>query len=305
MSEPPTDVDAAACPYDPAALLAWLGEIGCDEAIGETPFDWTSKPPPARALQSGRPPGPSASYVQLPAHGSGPSFPRPAAAAPYAGSPPAFPVASAAAQSLGGEESVALARSEAGKAATLAELEAAIRAFDGCPLKRTAMNTVFADGNPKARVMLVGEAPGEDEDRQGLPFVGVSGKLLDQMLKAVGLDRTSVYISNILPWRPPGNRSPTPGEMAMCLPFIRRHIALVAPEILVFLGGTAAKTLLNTTQGVTRLRGRWIDCPLDGEGKIIPALPMLHPAYLLRNPASKKEAWRDMLLLAERLAKNA
>lgn len=290
MSEPPTDIDAAVCPYDPAAALAWLGEIGCDEAIGETPFDWTSKPPPR--VQPRPAPGPSASYVQLPAHGSAhgsaPSFTRPAAA-----------------QSLGGEESVALARSEAGKAATLAELEAAIRAFDGCPLKRTAMNTVFADGNPKARVMLVGEAPGEDEDRQGLPFVGVSGKLLDQMLKAVGLDRTSVYISNILPWRPPGNRSPTPGETATCLPFIRRHIALAAPEILVFLGGTAAKTLLNTTQGVTRLRGRWIDCPLDGEGKIIPALPMLHPAYLLRNPASKKEAWRDMLLLAERLAKNA
>jgi uracil-DNA glycosylase len=304
MSEPPTDIDAAVCPYDPAALLAWLGEIGCDEAISETPFDWTSKQPPARAPQPARSSGPSASYVQLPAHGPGPSFPRPAAA-PYAGSLPAPPAASAAAQSLGGEESVALARSEAGKAATLAELEAAIRAFDGCPLKRTAMNTVFADGNPKARVMLVGEAPGEDEDRQGLPFVGVSGKLLDQMLKAVGLDRSSVYISNILPWRPPGNRSPTPGEMAMCLPFIRRHIALVAPEILVFLGGTAAKTLLNTTQGVTRLRGRWIDCALDGEGKIIPALPMLHPAYLLRNPASKKEAWRDMLLLAERLAKNA
>jgi uracil-DNA glycosylase len=307
MSEPPTDIDAAACPYDPAAALAWLGEIGCDEAIGETPFDWTSKPPPR--VQPRPAPGPAASYVQLaahgPAHGSGPSFPHPAAAAPYAGPTPAFPAASAAAQSLGGEESVALARSEAGKAATLAELEAAIRAFDGCPLKRTAMNTVFADGNPKARVMLVGEAPGEDEDRQGLPFVGVSGKLLDRMLKAAGLDRTSVYISNILPWRPPGNRSPTPGEMATCLPFIRRHIALVAPEILVFLGGTAAKTLLNTTQGVTRLRGRWVDCPLDGEGKIIPALPMLHPAYLLRNPASKKEAWRDMLLLAERLAKNA
>jgi uracil-DNA glycosylase len=304
MSEPPTDIDAAVCPYDPAALLAWLGEIGCDEAIGETPFDWTSKPPPARALQPARSPEPGgagrgASYG-APSSSSA-SFQRPTAAPP---SPP-FPAASAAAQSLGGEESVALARSEAGKAATLAELEAAIRAFDGCPLKRTAMNTVFADGNPKARVMLVGEAPGEDEDRQGLPFVGVSGKLLDRMLNAVGLDRTSVYISNILPWRPPGNRSPTPGEMATCLPFIRRHIALVAPEILVFLGGTAAKTLLNTTQGVTRLRGRWIDCPLDGEGKIIPALPMLHPAYLLRNPASKKEAWRDMLLLAERLAKNA
>jgi uracil-DNA glycosylase len=301
MSEPPTDIDAAVCPYDPAAALAWLGEIGCDEAIGETPFDWTSKPPPR--VQPRPAPG-----QELRPAGQGASFPRPAAAplaAPYAGSPPAFPAASAAAQSLGGEESVALARSEAGKAATLAELEAAIRAFDGCPLKRTAMNTVFADGNPKARVMLVGEAPGEDEDRQGLPFVGVSGKLLDRMLKAVGLDRTSVYISNILPWRPPGNRSPTPGEMATCLPFIRRHIALVVPEILVFLGGTAAKTLLNTTQGVTRLRGRWVDCPLDGEGKTIPALPMLHPAYLLRNPASKKEAWRDMLLLAERLAKNA
>ncbi|HRQ83305.1 MAG TPA: uracil-DNA glycosylase, partial [Azospirillaceae bacterium] len=209
----------------------------------------------------------------------------------------------------GASEGAALARSQAGKAATLAELEAAIRAFDGCPLKRTATNTVFADGNPKARIMLVGEAPGEDEDRQGVPFVGASGKLLDLMLKSIGLDRTQVYISNILPWRPPGNRNPTPGEIAACLPFLERHVALIAPAVLIPLGGTAAKTLLNRAEGITKLRGRWfeyrIERGLDGKALVAPMLPMFHPAYLLRNPAAKKEAWRDMLLLSDRIAKNA
>lgn len=294
MSEPPVHPTAPSCPYDPAALLTWLAEIGCDEATGDQPLDWTTLRAPARAAASAPPPAQSSAFGREPP----PRAFSPLAAAPAA--PPAAPP-----QPLGASEGAALARSEAGKAKTLAELEAAIRAFDGCPLKRTAMSTVFADGNPKARIMLVGEAPGEDEDRQGVPFVGASGRLLDLMLKSIGLDRTQVYIANILPWRPPGNRNPTPGEIAACMPFLERHVGLIAPAVLIPLGGTAAKTLLNRTEGVTRLRGRWFEYRLEREQLVIPTLPMLHPAYLLRNPAAKKEAWRDMLLLSDRVATNA
>ena len=147
----------------------------------------------------------------------------------------------------------------AAEARTLEDLRAAMAAFDGCALKATATNLVFADGNPKARLMLIGEAPGEDEDRQGLPFVGKSGKLLDQMLKCIGLDRDSVYITNILPWRPPGNRKPNPNEIQACLPFVERHIELIAPEGLMLLGGTSASALLDRTDGIMRLRGRWFE----------------------------------------------
>lgn len=183
---------------------------------------------------------------------------------------------------------------------SLTALREELLRFDGCALRHTAMNLVFADGNPEAPIMLVGEAPGEDEDRQGLPFVGVSGKLLDRMLGAAGLDRTSVYISNILFWRPPGNRSPTDAEIAACLPFAERHIALVKPKVLVLLGGVAAKSLLRTKDGITRLRGRWTEyAPPSGSGMAtpIPCLPVYHPAYLLRQPGAKRQAWNDMLLL--------
>mgnify|MGYP001329857781 CR=1 FL=1 len=145
-----------------------------------------------------------------------------------------------------------------------------------------------------------GEAPGEDEDRQGKPFVGVSGKLLDRMLAQVGLDRTKVYISNILPWRPPGNRSPTQAEIAACLPFLERHVELIGPKVLVPLGGTSAKTLLNRAEGITRLRGQWFDYNSPGLPGPVPVIPMLHPAYLLRNPIAKREAWRDLLSLMQR-----
>ena len=151
--------------------------------------------------------------------------------------------------------------------------------------------------------MLVGEAPGADEDRQGQPFVGVSGQLLDRMLASIGLDREGVYITNMLAWRPPGNRKPTPEETSMCLPFIRRHIELVAPRILVFVGGTSATTLLDTKQGITRMRGRWFDYPPDGDAgaRAIPAMPIFHPAYLLRNPGLKRLAWIDLLAIKARL----
>jgi uracil-DNA glycosylase len=185
-------------------------------------------------------------------------------------------------------------------ASSIEVLREELKAFEGCALKRTAMNLVFADGNPAAPVMLVGEAPGEDEDRQGLPFVGVSGKLLDRMLATIGLDRSNVYISNILFWRPPGNRSPTDAEIAACLPFAERHIALVQPKVLVLLGGVAAKSLLRTKEGITRLRGRWTDyTPHLGRADTVPirCLPIYHPAYLLRQPGTKRQAWADLLLL--------
>ena len=193
------------------------------------------------------------------------------------------------------------------KAATLEELRALMEAFDGCELKQTATHTVFGMGNARSPdVMCVGEAPGADEDRQGLPFVGVSGQLLDKMLAAIGLTRQkNVYISNIIPWRPPGNRQPSPLETSLCLPFIQRHIALVKPRFLVLLGGTAAKTLLETKEGIMTLRTRWHSYTCPGLEAPIPTCVLFHPAYLLRSPGQKRLAWLDLLKLQEALATGA
>lgn len=178
-------------------------------------------------------------------------------------------------------------------AKTLAELEEVIKGFEGCSLKRTAMNTVFSRGEAASGLMLIGEAPGADEDRQGKPFVGASGKLLDKMMAAIGREKDKdFYISNILPWRPPGNRKPTPQETLICLPFIKRHIELVKPGVLVFLGGTAVAALLNISDGITRIRGRWYSYPVGKDS--IPAMATFHPAYLLRQPQLKRQSWRDL-----------
>ena len=192
------------------------------------------------------------------------------------------------------------AREVATSAKTLDELREALSRFDGCALKNTAKNLVFADGNPKARVMFVGEAPGADEDREGLPFVGRSGKLLDRMMAAIGLDRTSAYIANIVPWRPPGNRTPTPQESAICLPFIRRQIELADPDILICLGKPSMQTLLGINEGIKASRGRWRE--FDTGSRVIKAMATFHPAYLLRTPGEKKFVWRDMLALKKALA---
>jgi DNA polymerase len=176
-----------------------------------------------------------------------------------------------------------------------------VAGFDGCSLKRTATNTVFADGNPAGPVMIIGEGPGADEDRIGRPFVGRAGQLLDRMLAAIGLDRSSVMITNVVYWRPPGNRTPTATEIASCLPFVLRHIALVKPKVLVLCGGTAAGALLPQGQGITRLRGRWFDLAVPGLDRPVPTLPMFHPSFLLRAPERKREAWRDLLSLRARL----
>jgi uracil-DNA glycosylase family 4 len=185
--------------------------------------------------------------------------------------------------------------------ASLADLKDAAEQWTGSDLKRTAMNMVFADGNPDAAVMLVGEAPGADEDRQGKPFVGVSGKLLDLMLASIGLNRNKVYITNILLWRPPGNRTPTAEESALFLPLIRRHIELVQPKLLVAIGGSATKTLLGRSDGILKMRGQWHDFDTGGEAKI-PLLPTLHPAYLLRTPQQKALAWQDWRQLYRKCA---
>jgi DNA polymerase len=193
------------------------------------------------------------------------------------------------------------ARALARRCASVGELEQAVRAFEGCALKRTAKNTVFADGVAGAPVMVVGEAPGADEDRLGKPFVGVSGQLMDRMFEAIGMSRErDLYITNILFWRPPGNRTPTLSEQAICLAFTRRHIELARPKVLVLAGGTAAKSVLDTTEGIMRLRGKWTSLGLD-DGSTVPTLPTFHPAYLLRTPASKRQSWSDLLALDKKL----
>lgn len=194
---------------------------------------------------------------------------------------------------------IADARSLAKTAMSLEGLRSALESFEGCELKRSARSLVFADGNPEARVMLIGEAPGAEEDRKGLPFVGRSGQLLDKMLAAIGLNRESAYITNILPWRPSGNRNPTPREVEMLRPFIERHVELVQPELLMLVGGVSAKSLLHTTTGILKLRGSWTQCQIGTQS--LPALPTFHPAYLLRRPGDKGLAWRDFLSLKQRL----
>ncbi len=211
-------------------------------------------------------------------------------------------------------EAMAEATKRAAACQTLEELREAILTFDGLAIKKTAMNMVFSDGNPKARVMLVGEAPGADEDKQGKPFVGVSGQLLDRILASIGLSRTeedpqkAVYISNILNWRPPGNRTPAPSEIDLSLPFIERHIALVKPDILILCGGVSAKGLLGSSESISKLRGKFHDykpltAGISDDTLVLPAIATYHPAYLLRTPSQKKLVWADMLMLREKLSK--
>lgn len=189
----------------------------------------------------------------------------------------------------------------AGAATSIEALRAAIAAFDGCALAATATNLVFADGNPQADLMLIGEGPGAEEDRVGRPFVGPSGQLLDRMFASVGLDRTQFLITNLIPWRPPGNRNPTDSEVLICLPFLLRHIALVRPKRLVLLGALATHAVLGAKGGITRLRGKWQNAAIPGLDQPIPALPMLHPAYLLRNHGAKRDAWADLCNLRRKL----
>jgi DNA polymerase len=218
--------------------------------------------------------------------------------------PEPIDIAAPAAESLPAPDmAIASAREAARTAASLDELRALLEKFDGCALKSTATRLVFADGNPKARIMFVGEAPGREEDIEGLPFVGRSGKLLDRMMAAIGLDRSKVYIANVIPWRPPGNRTPTPQETQICLPFIQRQIELVDPDILVTLGNPSTQALLSTREGIMRTRGRWFD--YDTGARTIRAIATFHPAYLLRSPAYKRLSWQDLRAIAKALGQTS
>ncbi len=267
-------------------MLRWQVEAGADEAILAEPVDRFAASAARRALRET-----SAAPALRTAPPPEPPAPKPPALAPARRPAPAAPMLPA--QATGHQAAQA--------ATTLEELRKALEQFEGCPLKHTATNLVFADGNPAARVMIVGEAPGAGEDRVGRPFVGVSGQLLDRMLGWIGLDRTKVYITNVLFWRPPGNRTPTQAEIAACLPFVERHIELVSPDILVLAGAASAKTLLARNEGITRLRGRWMLYESSGMTRPVPAMAIFHPAFLLRQPAQKREVWRDLLAIRDKL----
>src|SRR5262245_50938189 len=266
-------------------LLAFYQEAGVDALLEEAPSN--------RFAGDGAPPVPQAEAIRPTAGGrSGaparPLLAREREAAGRLASPPSP------------EAAVMAAREAAKSAATLEELRAMLERFEGCALRTTAPQLVFADGNPQARVMFVGEAPGRDEDIEGLPFVGRSGKLLDLMMAAIGLDRSCAYIANVVPWRPPGNRTPTPQESAICLPFTLRQIELADPDILVCLGSPSTQTLLNSKDGILKTRGRWF--PFQTGTREIRSIATLHPAYLLRQPLQKRFAWRDFLAIKKALA---
>jgi len=263
----------------PIDVLRFYAENGVDIALDETAPNRLQEPVSVAAPTS------------VPTR----ELPKPFGAPPPAARPPIRAAAPAAP-----EAAIRQADELARNAKTLDELRAAIEGFEGCALKSTAMRTVFADGNPQARVMFVGEAPGYEEDKSGLPFVGRSGQLLDRMLASIGLDENSAYIANIVPWRPPGNRTPTPQESAICLPFVRKQIELVNPDVLVCLGGPSATTLLGMKDGITKTRGRWLS--FNTGTREIRAMPTFHPAFLLRSPLQKRLAWRDFLAVKKALA---
>jgi len=263
-------------------LLDFYAEAGVHALVGETPAD---------RLASAQPEVP---VVDVNATPDRPPLVRSQAAAPELA-----PVTAAPSVPTAPDIAVMAAREAARSAASLDDLRTMLAKFEGCALRTTAKQLVFADGNPQARVMFVGEAPGREEDLEGLPFVGRSGKLLDLMMAAIGLDRTSAYIANIIPWRPPGNRTPTPQESQICLPFILRQIELANPDILVCLGGPASQTLLGVKEGIKRTRGRWFN--FHTGTREIRAIATFHPAYLLRSPLEKRFAWRDFLAVKKAL----
>jgi DNA polymerase len=266
------------------STLRWLVEAGADEAIADEPVNRFAPKRPS------------------PPDGSESTSPFPAARGRAAGlAQGASPKINASAEAVSLTTIPGAARALASSCRTLDELKQALLNFEGCELKRHAKNTVFADGTPLGRIMLIGEAPGRDEDEQGLPFVGRAGKLLDQMLGSIGLDRTKVYITNVLNWRPPQNRDPSPEEAAACLPFLHRHIELADPQILILLGAVSLRHVLGLTDGIMRARGKWELYQSVHLGRAIAAMPTLHPAFLLRQPAAKRLAWRDFLVISEKL----
>jgi DNA polymerase len=262
-------------------LLAFYLEAGVDCALGDEPIDRLAE------------------VDAVPAAAPAAAAMRPVLQNPLRPAPPPMPAVPRSEITVAPEAAIASAREAARTAPTLEALRSLLETFDGCALKHTATKLVFADGNPQARVMFVGEAPGRDEDIEGLPFVGRSGKLLDRMIAAIGLDRSKAYIANVIPWRPPGNRTPTPQETQVCLPFIQRQIELVNPDVLVTLGNPSTQALLSTREGIMRTRGKWFD--YDTGTRSIRAIATFHPAYLLRSPSYKKMTWLDLRAIAKAL----
>lgn len=300
-----------------ATLLEWYQAMGVDSAQGDEPINWLARgdrPPaadyamPTRASEPASPQSAAAPARQAPFETKQPSPERPQARpAPSAERPPAprramDAPASAPARpftSPAAEPAELKARALADEAKSLADLEARLKAFDGCGLKATAKNLCFYRGAERSRLMIIGEAPGREEDFEGRPFVGRAGQLLDKMLAAIAMSDKDVHITNIVYWRPPGNRTPTPQEAQICRPFLDRQIELVAPDAILLLGGAAAKHMLDVADGIMRIRGKWREITI--KGRPIKAMATLHPAYLLRTPAAKRQAWRDLLTLKQQL----
>jgi uracil-DNA glycosylase family 4 len=294
-----------------AAVIRWYQTMGCDAVVGPEPVDWLARGPvPPESFRARPPAGPATMPPAggrerpqlLPQQGdraAPPSTPGPTKALP----PP--PPAAGATMAVSDREAEANARAAAREARTLDALHQLLKSFDGCGLKATAKNLCFYRGAADARVMVIGEAPGRDEDRAGVPFVGRAGQLLDKMLAAIGLSEADTHITNVVYWRPPGNRVPTPQETLICRPFLERQIRLVQPELIVTVGGAAAKLVLETSQGIMKVRGKWGRLELAGEAGEAPTafevMPTLHPAYLLRSPAHKRQAWRDLLAIRAKL----
>jgi DNA polymerase len=300
--------------------LLWLVEAGADEAVGEAPINRFQAKAAISSTQTS--PSPLAGAIDANARArshweGGESRVRtPPPPSGFAARP--LPLREGERKTAAQRESVrptsvlnphahdndhiGRALEIANACSSLAELKAALEAFEGCALKQLANTTVFADGNPDTRIMFIGEAPGYEEDKTGLPFVGRAGKLLDKMLASIELDRTSAYITNVLPWRPPDNRNPDLTEVAKCIPFLRRHIELHAPEVMVLLGGSPLRHVLGKTEGILQSRGKWLQYHVNG--RMVPVMPTLHPAYLLRQPGHKKLAWRDLLAIKDKLQRN-
>lgn len=275
---------------DILATLSWLVEAGADETLSESPTDRFAEGPQAARARS-----------QASAQGSEPvrpsdTRPRPAAPRPSAAASGSAPPATRPAST----DAIGQAMELSTACTSLEQLRAALEGFEGCSLKKSAKKTVFADGISAAGIMLIGEAPGREEDAAGLPFVGRAGKLLDRMLASIGLDRRkNAYITNVLNWRPPDNRDPSPEEAGACLPFLRRHIELVSPKIIILLGAVSARHVMGRSDGIMRLRGKWLEYYVNDH--MVPVMPTLHPAYLLRRPIDKRLAWRDLQEIATKV----
>ncbi len=281
-----------------AALLAWHQAMGVDAALDAEPTNWLEGRAPGAGFKLPGSPEPAA----LPTAAAVSQGPRPAFQPPPVRSPLAVPAAPPVRKfaATAPDAAETSARVAARTSQTLDELRAALEKFDGCGLKATAKNLCFYRGAPRADVLIIGEAPGRDEDIEGKPFVGPAGQLLDKMLASIGLNEQHVHITNIVYWRPPGNRTPTPQEAHVCRPFLERQIELVAPRYMLLLGGSAAKAILDSPEGILKIRGRWIDAAIGNQ--TLRTMASLHPAYLLRTPAAKRQAWRDLLALKAALA---